>query len=54
MDGVGEWATASIGVGRGSAIERTKEIHWPDALGLLFWAFRARSRGSGSGAQASA
>jgi carbamoyltransferase len=39
MDGVGEWATTSMGVGRGSDIELTKEIHWPDSLGLLYSAF---------------
>jgi carbamoyltransferase len=39
MDGVGEWATASIGVGRGNSIELLKELHWPDSLGLLYSAF---------------
>ena len=39
MDGVGEWATASIGVGRGADIEIIKELHWPDSLGLLYSAF---------------
>ena len=39
MDGVGEWATASIGVGRGHDIEIVKEMHWPDSLGLLYSAF---------------
>jgi carbamoyltransferase len=39
VDGVGEWATASIGVGRGDTIELIKEIHWPDSLGLLYSAF---------------
>jgi carbamoyltransferase len=39
MDGVGEWATASIGVGRGSDIELLRELHWPDSLGLLYSAF---------------
>ena len=39
MDGVGEWATASIGVGRGSDVELLKELHWPDSLGLLYSAF---------------
>jgi len=38
-DGVGEWATASIAVGRGSDIEILKELHWPDSLGLLYSAF---------------
>jgi carbamoyltransferase len=39
IDGVGEWATASFGVGRGNDIEILKEIHWPDSLGLLYSAF---------------
>lgn len=39
MDGVGEWATASIGVGRGNDIELINELHWPDSLGLLYSAF---------------
>ncbi|HEV8125420.1 MAG TPA: carbamoyltransferase [Gemmatimonadales bacterium] len=39
MDGVGEWATASLGVGRGNDIEILKELHWPDSLGLLYSAF---------------
>jgi carbamoyltransferase len=39
MDGVGEWATASLGVGRGNKIEIIQELHWPDSLGLLYSAF---------------
>jgi carbamoyltransferase len=39
MDGVGEWATASFGVGRGADIELLKEMRWPDSLGLLYSAF---------------
>jgi carbamoyltransferase len=39
MDGVGEWATASIGHGRGSDFEILDELHWPDSLGLLYSAF---------------
>src|ERR1051325_5519768 len=39
MDGVGEWATASIGIGRANDIEIIKELHWPDSLGLLYSAF---------------
>jgi carbamoyltransferase len=39
MDGVGEWATASFGVGRGNDLEIFKELHWPDSLGLLYSAF---------------
>ena len=39
MDGVGEWATTSVAVGRGNAIEVIKEIHFPHSLGLLYSAF---------------
>jgi carbamoyltransferase len=39
MDGVGEWATASIGIGQGSEIELIRELRWPDSLGLLYSAF---------------
>ncbi|HEX9729023.1 MAG TPA: carbamoyltransferase [Gemmatimonadales bacterium] len=39
MDGVGEWATASYGHGKGSDLELTREIKWPDSLGLLYSAF---------------
>jgi carbamoyltransferase len=39
IDGVGEWATASIGVGRGNDFEILDELHWPDSLGLLYSAF---------------
>ena len=39
MDGVGEWATSSAGVGRGSDLTITKEIHFPHSLGLLYSAF---------------
>jgi len=39
MDGVGEWATASIGHGRGSEVEILRELRWPDSLGLLYSAF---------------
>jgi len=39
MDGVGEWATTSIGIGRGNTLEMTKEIHFPHSLGLLYSAF---------------
>lgn len=38
-DGVGEWATTSIGVGRGLDIEMLEEIHFPHSLGLLYSAF---------------
>jgi carbamoyltransferase len=39
MDAVGEWATASFGVGRGNKIELTGEMHFPHSLGLLYSAF---------------
>jgi len=39
MDGVGEWATTSFGVGRGNRIELTHEIRFPHSLGLLHSAF---------------
>jgi len=39
MDGVGEWATASWGVGSGNRIELTHELHFPHSLGLLYTAF---------------
>jgi len=41
VDGVGEWATASYGVGRGRRIELTHELHFPHSLGLLYSAFTA-------------
>jgi carbamoyltransferase len=39
MDGVGEWTTASYGVGRGNKIELKEEIRFPHSLGLLYSAF---------------
>jgi carbamoyltransferase len=39
MDGVGEWATSSIGIGRGNEITMLKELRFPDSLGLLYSAF---------------
>jgi carbamoyltransferase len=39
LDGVGEWATASFGVGRGNRLELTHELHFPHSLGLLYSAF---------------
>ncbi len=41
MDGVGEWTTTSLAVGRGNALEILKEIHFPHSLGLLYAAFTA-------------
>jgi carbamoyltransferase len=39
IDGVGEWATASLGKGEGNRIQILKEIHFPHSLGLLYSAF---------------
>ncbi len=39
VDGVGEWATASFGVGKGRDITLFKEIRFPHSLGLLYSAF---------------
>src|SRR5262245_47936590 len=39
MDGVGEWATSSIGRGGGSDIELLRELRFPHSLGLLYSAF---------------
>ena len=39
MDGVGEWTTTSLALGRGSELEVLKEIHFPHSLGLLYSAF---------------
>ena len=39
LDGVGEWATASLGAGRGNRIELQAELHFPHSLGLLYSAF---------------
>jgi carbamoyltransferase len=39
MDGVGEWATTTIGIGRGNRIEILRELRFPHSLGLLYSAF---------------
>ena len=39
IDGVGEWATSSMGIGRGNEITLLKELRFPDSLGLLYSAF---------------
>ena len=39
LDGVGEWATATQGVGRGNEFELLREIRFPHSLGLLYSAF---------------
>jgi carbamoyltransferase len=41
VDGVGEWATATYGIGRGSDIRMLREIRFPHSLGLLYSAFTA-------------
>ena len=38
-DGVGEWATTTVAVGKGNNLEVKKEIHFPHSLGLLYSAF---------------
>ena len=39
MDGVGEWTTTSMGMGRGNRLDIHKELHFPHSLGLLYSAF---------------
>ena len=39
MDGVGEWATTSVGHGHDNRLDMTEEIHFPHSLGLLYSAF---------------
>ena len=39
VDGVGEWATASIGIGEGNRLRLTHEMHFPHSPGLLYSAF---------------
>ena len=39
LDGVGEWATASFGTGRGRTLSITHELRFPHSLGLLYSAF---------------
>jgi carbamoyltransferase len=41
VDGVGEWTTASLGIGRDTEIKLLKEIRFPHSLGLLYSAFTA-------------
>ena len=38
-DGVGEWATTTVAIGKGKKLEIKKEIHFPHSLGLLYSAF---------------
>ena len=39
LDGVGEWATSTFALGRGSKVELLKELKFPHSLGLLYSAF---------------
>ncbi len=39
IDGVGEWANASYGIGRNNTIELLSEMHYPHSVGLLYSAF---------------
>ena len=39
LDGVGEWTTTSLAIGRGRNLEVIKEIHFPHSIGLLYSAF---------------
>jgi carbamoyltransferase len=41
IDGVGEWTTTALGIGKGNKIELFKEIKFPHSLGLLYSAFTA-------------
>ena len=41
VDGVGEWTTASFGVGEGNAVRLSREIRFPHSLGLLYSVFTA-------------
>jgi carbamoyltransferase len=36
IDGVGEWATTAVGIGRGRDLKLLKELHFPHSLGLLY------------------
>jgi carbamoyltransferase len=39
MDGVGEWATTSVALGKGNELQVLREIHFPHSLGMLYSAF---------------
>ena len=39
LDGVGEWATTTVAIGRGHELDIVKEIHFPHSIGLLYSAF---------------
>jgi carbamoyltransferase len=39
LDGVGEWATTTVSIGKGNNLDIVKEVHFPHSLGLLYSAF---------------
>ncbi len=39
LDGVGEWATTTLAIGKNNSLKMLKEIHFPHSLGLLYSAF---------------
>ncbi len=39
MDGVGEWATSSVGIGKGNGIDLVSELRFPHSIGLLYSSF---------------
>ena len=39
LDGVGEWATATVAIGKENQIKMLKEIHFPHSIGLFYSAF---------------
>lgn len=39
MDGVGEWATTSVAIGKNNSLKMVKEIHFPHSIGLLYSTF---------------
>ncbi|WP_137111384.1 carbamoyltransferase [Rhodobacter sp. SY28-1] len=39
LDGVGEWATTTVAIGKGRDLKIVKELHFPHSLGLLYSAF---------------
>ncbi len=39
LDGVGEWATTTVAIGKGNDLRMVKEIHFPHSIGLLYSAF---------------
>ena len=41
FDGVGEWSTTTMGVGRGNDLSLTQELRFPHSIGLLYSAFTA-------------